>query len=150
MTNQTADMETAGAAADEREAVTAPARAPRPAKHRAATGTSSQVRVTFTDFDEFMQELISDATVVEEGIVRAVARSWPETTQYVERELQLIAGYVVRGQVVELVASTGRFWSTSDSPDEAAAGQLAEWEETLRTTVEAGGLQLRGGRFGAL
>ncbi len=150
MTTKTEEIATTGDDEQAPAAATAPAREPRPNKHRAATGTGPQVRVTFTDFDEFMQELIGDATVIEEGIVRAVARSWPETTQYVERELQLIAGYVVRGQVVELVASTARFWSAGESPDEGAANELAEWEETLRTTVEAGGLQLRAGRFGAL
>lgn len=138
------------------ETETAPAKKAPPAKKaRQATprtdgAPKTAARVTYSDFDEFMAELIADAELIEDAIVRAHARRLPDTPQYAERELQLVAGYIARGQVVELMAAAGRYWDGNPADEEAAAAQLAEWQETLRTTCEAGGLEVRGGRFGAL
>ncbi len=141
------------APAQEEEARRAPAPAAKKARRataRADGAPKTAARVTYSDFDEFMAELIADAELIEDAIVRAHARRLPDTPQYAERELQLLAGYIARGQVVELVAAAGRYWDGNAADEEVAAAQLAEWQETLRTTCEAGGLDVRGGRFGAL
>lgn len=139
-----------GPTSDEEVAAAAPAKQ-RAAKKRGAPPPATHgVRVSYQDLDEFAVELIADAPLIEEGIVRLTERTVPDGVGYAERAYELICGYVARGVVVELLCPTAKFWDGNGEQQEAATLELTEWRETLRSTCEAGGLDVRGGRYGAL
>ncbi len=150
MTETATETMPSGVTTEDEIARPAKEKKPRTPRGQAPPPSSHAVRVTHTDIDEWAAELIADAPLIEEAIVRITERTVPEAQGYLERHYELIAGYVARGVVVELVAVTDKFWDGNGEQQEAATAELTEWTETLRSTCEAGGLDVRGGRFGAL
>ncbi len=132
MTETATETMVGDAPADDMPAAPVKEKKPRTPRGQAPPASSHAVRVTHTDIDEWAAELIADAPLIEEAIVRITERTVPEAQGYLERHYELIAGYVARGVVVELVAVTGKFWDGNGEQQEAATAELTEWRETLR------------------
>lgn len=138
-------------AAPATDAATEPPRR-RATKHTPATNVVARasVRVTLTRLDDFEDEMMRDAESIDGRIVRTFERYDPPDSGYGMRRVDQIAGYVVGGQVVEVVQTIGTLWADHGEADEKTLGLISSWREALAAMCEGQGLELRGGRFGPL
>ena len=118
----------------------------RPAPAAAAARTA--VRVTFTEPQEFYEELRQDAGAVEHQIVRAFVRRTPPDPGAGMQQVDVVAGYIARGQVVELVTVCGVDWHTGSEADNATEGRAERVRSALGSLCHELQLDLRPGRFG--
>jgi hypothetical protein len=116
----------------------------------AAPAARSAVRVTFTDEREFYEELRADADLVEHRIVRAIVRRTPPDAGAGMQQVDVVAGYIARGQVVELVTICGVDWHTGSEADNATDGRAERVTTALGSLCHDLQLDLRPGRFGQL
>ncbi len=144
---QTADPP--AAAATPAETPAAPAKASTP-RTKTPAATSTPVRVTFDELVEFLAELEHDAELVEHQVVRGFERQEPPGEGFGMKRVDLIAGYVARGVVVEVVQAAGTLWNDGGEPDAKTRELIAAWRSRLLEVCHAYGLQVRGGRYGPL
>ena len=131
----------------------AAAAAKRPAARKAAATdvvARASVRVTFTAIAEWLGELAGDADLVEERIVRVTERRTPPGTGSGMQTVEVVAGYVVRGQVVECAEIAGTVWTADDATSKATEDQRGRLIQGVELTAQELGLTVRGGRFGPL
>jgi len=122
------------------------ARRPAPA----AAAARTPVRVTFTDPDEWLAELQLDSDAVETQIVRTAVRRIPADAGAGMQRVDVIAGYVARGHVIELVTVCGVDWHTDSETDRATTARAEDLQSAVSRLCRELGLELRAGRFGAL
>ena len=116
----------------------------------AAVTPRSPVRVSFTHPDEWYDELRADADLVEHGIVRTCVRRTPADAASGMQKVDVIAGFIARGVVVELVTVCGVDWHTESDTDKATITRAEDVLERAASLCRDLGLTQRGGRFGAL
>jgi hypothetical protein len=109
-----------------------------------------RVRVTFEEPAEFLQELEERAAGVEGGVVRYIIRYDPPGEGYGARRVDLVAGAVVNGEILELAAKAGAVWGDGGEADQATKKRVDEWHGALVELCGKAGLVLKGGRFGAV
>lgn len=127
------------------------AKAARAQKVRAGDAVPrAAVRVTFTEPAEFYDALRLDDDLVEHRIVRAIVRRTPPDPGAGMQQVDAVAGYIARGQVVELVAICGVDWHTGSEADNATDGRAERVTTALRALCHELQLDLRAGRFGQL
>lgn len=112
--------------------------------------TSTPVRVTFDELQEFLAELEHDVELVEHQVVRGFERHDPPGEGFGLQRVDLIAGYVARGVVVEVVQPVGTLWNDGGDPDTKTREAIAAWREELLSACRAHVLDVRGGRYGPL
>jgi len=117
---------------------TAPARGP------------AKVRVTFEEPEEFFWELADVADQVEGGVVRFIVRYDPPGEGAGIRNVELVAGAVVNGEILELVAKAGQVWGDGGEMDQETKKRLDAWHGQLVELCGQKELTLKGGRFGAV
>jgi len=106
------------------------------------------MRVRFSDFEDFVQELAQDAHLVEEGIIRITLNLHPLETKPVML-LSVHAGVIVHGKVVELHQPIGHVWQPPAGGQEDA--KVRQMAQDICARVEAHartlGLTIRRGVF---
>jgi len=108
------------------------------------------VRVSYTSAEEWLDELAANADLVESRIVRMFVREEPPLEGYGMSRVDVVAGYVARGQVYELVAPAGTDWHTDSEADLATRARRDELVAAIAIAADTLGLNVRGGRFGSL
>jgi hypothetical protein len=117
---------------------------------RNETGPPVRVRVTFEEPAEFVDEVTARAERVEGGVVRYTLRYDPPGEGYGMRKVELVAGVVVDGEILEMVAKAGAVWGDDGEADQATKKRVAVWHADLVGLCGQHGLTLKGGRFGAV
>ena len=143
---QTAEPPAAAAAEDPEKK---PAPEPKTNSKRPAPAAHTPVRVTFDELTEFLAELEHDAELVEHQVVRGFERQDPPGEGFGMKRVDLIAGYVARGLVIEVVEAVGTLWNDGGEPDAKTRELIAAWRSRLLEVCRAYGLDVRGGRYGA-
>ena len=109
-----------------------------------------RVRVTFEEPAEFVEEVEEAADHVEGGVVRFIVRYDPPGEAAGIRHVELVAGAVVAGEILELVAKAGAVWGDDGDGDQATKKRVDTWHAQLVELCGRKGLALKGGRFGAV
>lgn len=106
------------------------------------------MKVTFTDVDEFLKELIADSESgkVDRNIVRRTYSYIRSEPLPLNRKEEIIAGYSVEGQLVELKTFTG-YITEFDNNNEQRLKRGAEIMNKIEFTCNATGMSLRAGRL---
>ena len=106
------------------------------------------MRVRFSDFEDFVQELAQDAHLVEEGIIRITLNLHPLETKPVML-LSVHAGVIVHGKVVELHQPIGHVWQPPAGGQEDAEVRTRAMDICARVEAHARtlGLTIRRGVF---
>jgi hypothetical protein len=119
---------------------------PRPAPARLPV----RIRVTFDEPGEFLQELGAMAEHVEGDVVRFIVRYNPPGEGPGIRNVELVAGAVVAGEILELVGKCGQVWGDGGELDQETKQRVDTWHGQLVELCSRTGLALKGGRFGAV
>jgi hypothetical protein len=114
------------------------------------TGPPIRVRVTFDEPAEWLQEIGEAAEQVDRRVVRFTLRYDPPGEGYGMRRVVLLAGAVVGGEIVELVAEAGAVWGDGGESDQETKRRVDVWHSQLVELCGRAGLVLKGGRFGAV
>ncbi len=138
------------AAVAEAEKKPAPAPDPKTNSTRPKPAVYTPVRVTFDELTEFLAELERDADQVEHQVVRGFERHDPPGEGFGMKRVDLIAGYVARGLVIEVVQAIGTLWNDGGESDDKTRQLIAEWRSELLAACRTHGLEVRGGRYGPL
>ena len=116
----------------------------------AAAPAPLRVRVTFEEPAEWLQEVEEAADQVDRGVIRYTLRYDPPGEGYGMRKVELVAGAVVGGEIVELVAKAGAVWGDNGEADQETKKRVDTWHAQLVDLCGRKGLALKGGRFGAV
>jgi hypothetical protein len=116
----------------------------------AAASAPLRVRVTFEEPAEWLQEVEEAADQVDRGVIRYTLRYDPPGEGYGMRKVELVAGAVVGGEIVELVAKAGEVWGGNGEADQETKKRVDTWHAQLVELCSRKGLALKGGRFGAV
>jgi hypothetical protein len=125
------------------------AQGPKPGR-AAAVPAPVRIRVTFDEPAEWLQEVEEAADLVDRRVVRFILRYDPPGAGYGVHEVELVAGAVVGGEIVELVAKAGSVWNDGGDADQETKKRIATWQAQLGEMCGRAGLTLKGGRFGAV
>ena len=113
-------------------------------------GPPLRVRVTFEEPAEWLQEVEEAAELVDRGVIRYTLRYDPPGEGYGMRKVELVAGAVVGGEIVELVAKAGVVWGDNGEESLVTKKRVDTWHAQLVDLYGRKGLALKGGRFGAV
>ena len=108
------------------------------------------MRVTFADVIEWCGELAADADQVEDRVVRVTVRQEPPGTAHGMSRVDVIAGYVARGQVLEAIETAGTLWHDQGDTDRQTMDLCDRVLQRVNVVAGELGLSVRGGRFGPL
>jgi hypothetical protein len=120
------------------------------AAKRAAAPAPIRIRVTFDEPAEWLQEIEEAADLVDRRVVRFILRYDPPGEGYGVHEVELVAGAVVGGEIVELVAKAGAVWNDGGAADLETKKRVDTWHSQLVELCSRARLVLKGGRFGAV
>lgn len=104
--------------------------------------STSYLRVRFTEPREFVDELRTDAALVERGVVRLSGIYRPRGDG-VTAQLSVIAAAIVEGRPVHLEHPIGDVWGNQADASTVSTAELLM--DDLRSELEALGLTIRPG-----